>query len=205
MSILPASPPSSGIGSICLFCGSSNQAAEDHLEAAADFGRTLAAAGVRLVYGGGGVGLMGEAARAAHSAGGSVLGVIPEFLQVREVRYDAVETVVVPNMHERKRIMFEQSDAFAVFPGGIGTLEEAIEILSWRRLGLHDKPVVFFNLGGFWEPLFALLHHTVDQGLSPGWLGKTWGVADRVEDVLSVAQRLKSASPEVDAAIAARV
>lgn len=193
------------IASICLFCGSSEDAPALHLQAATDFGEALAAADVRLVYGGGGVGLMGRAARGAHAAGGRVLGIIPEFLQIREVRYDEVDTIVVPNMHERKRIMFEESDAFAVFPGGIGTLEEAIEILSWRRLSLHEKPVVFLNLGGYWEPLFTLLQHTVAQGLSPAWLSETWGVANTVNEVLPVAERLAKSKPSADGAVTAMV
>src|SRR5437868_2681765 len=114
------------LGSVCLFCGSSDAADPAYLEAAAQFGRTCAAEGVRLVYGGGGIGLMGAAAKAAHGANGKVLGIMPDFLRRREVIYDEVETVVVHTMSERKRIMFDQSDAFAVFPGGIGTLEEFV-------------------------------------------------------------------------------
>ena len=120
--------------SVCLFCGSSNVTDPRYLEGAAEFGRTLAAQGVRLVYGGGGVGLMGQAAKAAHGAGGQVFGVIPAFLRKQEVIYDEVDTMVVQTMHQRKQMMFDASDAFAVFPGGIGTLEEVVELMSWRRL-----------------------------------------------------------------------
>ena len=140
--------------SVCLFCGSSNTADPLFLDAAEHFGRTLAQENVRLVYGGGGVGLMGRAAMAANAAGGNVLGIIPEFLRTREVVYDEVPTIIVPNMHERKRQMFEASDAFAVFPGGVGTLEEVIELMSWRRLDLHTKPIVFADINGFWQPFF---------------------------------------------------
>lgn len=118
------------IKSVCLYCGSSNAADPEFLEAAAEFGRTIAREGVRLVYGGGGVGLMGAAAKACHEAGGRVLGVMPDFLRRREVIYDEVETVVVHSMHERKIRMFDESDAFVVMPGGIGTLEEIVELLS---------------------------------------------------------------------------
>ena len=170
--------------SVCLFCGSSNAADPRFLQAAADFGRILAADGVRLVYGGGGIGLMGAAAKAAQAAGGRVLGVIPAFLRTREVVYDDVLTVTVATMHERKRVMFEQSDAFAVLPGGIGTLEEVVELLSWRRLGLHRKPIVFLDQQGFWRPFFALVRHTVDAQVTPAWALDMWRVADRVEDVL---------------------
>src|SRR5262249_21148470 len=145
-----------GVESVCLFCGSSNAADPDFLSAAAELGEALAMAGIRLVYGGGGVGLMGAAARAAHRAGGRVLGIMPDFLRTREVLYDEVETVVVRNMHERKMLMFQESDAFVVLPGGVGTLEEVVELLSWKRLSLHDKPVVFVNLKGFWEPFYEL-------------------------------------------------
>ena len=196
MSSLPPAP--GPIGSICLFCGSSSAGDPDYMEAAEAFGRTLAAEDVRLVYGGGGVGLMGAAARAAHGAGGRVLGIIPEFLQVREVIYDAVETVVVPNMHERKRIMFDQSDAFAVFPGGIGTLEEVVELISWRRLDLHLKPIVFLNIKGFWDPFFRLIDHTIDQRFTPDWLPGTWGAAATVADILPLARRLAPARPGDD-------
>ncbi len=170
--------------SVCLFCGSSNNADPNYLEAAEQFGRQLASEGVRLVYGGGGVGLMGRAARSAHAAGGKVLGVIPEFLRTREVVYDDVETVVVPNMHERKRQMFEASDAFAIFPGGVGTLEEVIELISWRRLELHRKPIVFADIGGFWQPFFQLIQHTIDHNVTPPWVPSTWGIAQTAEGVL---------------------
>jgi uncharacterized protein (TIGR00730 family) len=188
-------PAQSANLSVCLFCGSSDAIGEDYLRSASAFGATLAHEGVRLVYGGGGIGLMGAAAKAAHEAGGRVLGVIPEFLCRKEVVYDDVETLVVPNMHERKRIMFEQSDAFAVFPGGIGTLEEAIELMSWRRLDLHHKPIVFLNLAGFWEPLFRLIDHTVERNVTPAWLASTWRVADRTDDVLPLIRTLLEASP----------
>ncbi len=176
--------PSSPIGSVCVYCGSSNAADPRFLEAATAFGGILARENVRLVYGGGGVGLMGACARAAHGAGGRVLGVMPDFLRQKEVLYDEVETIVVGSMHERKAMMFEQADAFAVFPGGIGTLEEVVELMSWRRLGLHRKPIVFFNPGGFWEPLFTLLRHTVDQKLTPPAFMDTWSAVDEVEALL---------------------
>jgi uncharacterized protein (TIGR00730 family) len=178
------SDPSPTIGSVCVYCGSSNAADPGFLEAAAAFGRILAREDVRLVYGGGGVGLMGACARAVHGAGGRVLGVMPDFLRQGEVLYDEVETIVVRSMHERKSLMFEEADAFAVFPGGIGTLEEVVELMSWRRLGLHKKPIVFFNPGGFWDPLFALLRHTVEQKLTPPAFLETWQAVESVEEVL---------------------
>ena len=127
---------------------------------------------------------MGACARAAHAAGGRVLGVIPHFLTSHERPLKMVDTVVVGSMHERKMMMFEEADAFAVLPGGIGTLEEVIELLSWRRLGLHAKPIVFLNLSGFWTPLFELLEHIVQQDLVPEEFRECWRSVDRVEDIL---------------------
>ncbi len=185
--------------SVCLFCGSSNSADTAFLDAASTFGRRLADEGVRLVYGGGGIGLMGAAAKAALAAGGEVLGVIPDFLRTPEVVYDAAPTVTVASMHARKRIMFEQSDAFAVFPGGVGTLEEVVELLSWRRLGLHRKPIVFLDQDGFWRPFFALIDHTVAAKVTPEWATDMWRAVSRVEDVLPTlrAELVRLAGPQV--------
>ena len=153
--------------SVCVYCGSSETTKPEYLDLAARFGAALAQRGLRLVYGGGAVGLMGRCARAAHEAGGEVLGVMPRFLERREITYEAVPHRMVDTMHERKLIMFEESDGFVVLPGGIGTLEEAVETMSWRRLDLHRKPVVFLSEDDFWAPLFALLQHTVDANLTP--------------------------------------
>jgi uncharacterized protein (TIGR00730 family) len=172
------------IKSVCLFCGSSNSTDPEYLQAAADFGRLLAREGVRLVYGGGGIGLMGAAAKACHDAGGKVLGIMPDFLRTRESLYDSVKTVVVQSMHDRKAMMFAESDAFVVMPGGIGTLEEVVELLSWRRLDLHRKPIVFVNLKGFWDRYYDLMAHTVEQRFTPSWVPDTWRSVDRIEDIL---------------------
>jgi uncharacterized protein (TIGR00730 family) len=170
--------------SVCVFCGSSDAADPAYLAAAGDLGRALAAAKLRLVYGGGGVGLMGATARAAQEAGGEVLGVIPEFLVGAERALETVEHLVVGSMHERKSIMFEQSDGFVVLPGGIGTLEEIVELLSWRRLELHQKPVVFHNPGGFWKPLFDLFQHTVDAKLTPASFMGAWSSVETVDEIV---------------------
>jgi uncharacterized protein (TIGR00730 family) len=172
------------VESVCVYCGSSNTTDPEYLKAAAEFGRLLAASEVRMVYGGGGVGLMGACAKAAHNAGGKVLGVMPNFLRAKEILYDEVETIVVQNMHERKRIMFEESDAFVILPGGIGTLEEVVEILSWRRLALHNKPVVFYSPGGFWKPFFELIQHTVDKNLTPRTFPTSYRSVEHVGDIL---------------------
>ena len=183
------------LSSACVFCGSSDAADPQLLADAAQLGRDLAAARLKLVYGGGGVGLMGACAIAAHGAGGEVLGVIPNFLQRRERRLDVVETIVVASMHERKQIMFDRSDSFIVLPGGVGTLEEIVELLSWRRLDLHAKPVVFYSPNGFWEPLYALFQHTVDNRLTPPEFMESWISVDRVEDIVPALSGLRPAPP----------
>ena len=175
---------SSRLDSVCVYCGSADAVDPGFLTAAHQIGTSFAQAGLRLVYGGGGVGLMGATARGAHEAGGRVLGIIPKFLKGREQPFDDVETVVVTSMHERKMMMFERSDAFVVLPGGIGTLEEVIELLSWRRLDLHQKPIVFYNPGGFWDPLFHLMRHTIDQGFTPPSLADCWRAVAGADEVV---------------------
>ncbi len=174
--------------SVCLFCGSSDLSDPAYTAAARDFGKQTAEAGWRLVYGGGGVGLMGASARAAHEAGGRVLGVMPGFLRSRERLFDDVETLIVPSMHERKSIMYDQSDAFVVAPGGVGTLEEVIEVLSWKRLDLHSKPVIFLNLNGFWEPLLAVMEHSIEERMTPATFRQAWVVCDTVEAAVAAMQ-----------------
>ncbi len=180
--------------SLCVYCGSSNAAKPAWLEDAASLGAMIAAEGLRLVYGGGGVGLMGACARAAHAGGGRVLGVIPQFLTGREHPLPEVETIVVTSMHERKMMMFEAADAFAVLPGAIGTLEEVVELISWRRLGLHAKPIVFFNPAGFWDPLFALFQRFIDSALAPAQFAECWRAVDDVSQVIPAVRAMKSPS-----------
>ena len=156
-------PPSS----ICVFCGARFGTDPGARTLAAKLGELLAREGMTLVYGGGGVGLMGVMANAALDAGGKVVGVIPRFLLKREAGHPALtETVVVENMHERKLEMFERCEAVVVLPGGIGTLEEFFEVLSWRTLGLHTKPIVIVDQGGYWQPLAALLRSCVEGGFA---------------------------------------
>ena len=178
------SPRSSRLDSVCVYCGSSNAADPAFLNDAKALGEAIAAAGMRLVYGGGGVGLMGACAQSAHDAGGRVLGVIPDFLRGRERPLQDVETVVVDNMHERKMMMFDKADGFVVLPGGIGTLEEVIELLSWRRLALHEKPVVFYSPRGYWEPLFRLFDHMIAERLMHPDANDDWRAVDRIEDII---------------------
>jgi len=155
------------IKSICVYCGSSNDVKSEYLRLAMETGRTLAQKERRLVYGGGGVGLMGACARAAHSEGGDVLGIMPKFLLKKEMIFEAVEHRIVDDMHTRKQMMFDESDAFIVLPGGIGTLEEAVEMLSWARLGLHAKPMAFLDEDGFWDPFFELMEHIIEGRFTP--------------------------------------
>ena len=153
--------------SLCVFCGARFGADPATRETAIGLGRLLAAEGITLVYGGGGVGLMGLVANAALDNGGRAIGIIPNFLLQREAGHPALtETVVVETMHERKLQMFERSDGFLILPGGIGTLEEFFEVLSWRTLGLHNKPIVIIDLGGYWQPLAALLRGVVEGGFA---------------------------------------
>jgi uncharacterized protein (TIGR00730 family) len=151
--------------SICVYCGSNDGRLPEYATAAERLGRDMAEAGVRLVYGGGSVGLMGILARSVLAHGGEVTGIIPQFLKDREVMLKEVsELIVTADMHERKRIMFERSDAFVALPGGIGTLEEVIEVMTWAQLDQHEKPVLIVNINGFWDPLLALFAHMTKEG-----------------------------------------
>lgn len=169
--------------SVCVFCGSSTGRDPAYLEAARAFGKALARENIRLVYGGGNVGMMGELAKAVEAAGGKVLGIIPEFLVERERACEGGhELVVVQNMHQRKSLMVEKADAFVALPGGIGTLEEMVEQLTWFQLDRHRKPVLLANIKGFWSPLLDLLAHLKQENFLYG--GLKYFVAERVEDIL---------------------
>ncbi len=155
------------ISSVCVYCGSANDTPPFYQQTATDIGRELAQRKFRVVYGGGRVGLMGLVADAALRAGGEVVGIIPEHIRAREIQHTGLtELHVVPDMHTRKRMMVERADAFVVLPGGLGTLDETFEILTWKKLRLHNKPVVIFNLDGYWNPLLALVERTVQDGFS---------------------------------------
>ena len=156
------------IRSVCVYCGSSPGRGEDYIRAGHVLGRAIAQAGLELIYGGGGKGIMGAVADGAMRAGGRVTGIIPRFLMSKEATQAALQRlddlIVTDNMHQRKHAMFEKSDAFVALPGGIGTVEEIIEIMTWAQLGHHRKPVVFGNIGGFWNPMLALLDHMQAEG-----------------------------------------
>lgn len=195
----PASPaPGREIKSVCVYCGSSFGNDPAYKEGARDLGQILAGADLRLVYGGGGVGLMGETARAAFEAGGTVLGIMPKFLRTREHLFDEVETRVVDNMHERKMMMFEESDAFVVMPGGVGTLEEVVELLSWRRLDLHKKPIIFVNINGFWQSFFAMIEDSLASGFTPENFRQTYISVDAVADILPAIAQMRTHDLDID-------
>ncbi|NNE58467.1 MAG: TIGR00730 family Rossman fold protein [Hellea sp.] len=156
--------------SICVFCGSSAGNHPKYLALAKSTGKAISQDGFRFVYGGGSFGLMGASARAAFENGGKVLGIIPEFLVRSEGAFTEAEHRIVPNMHVRKMEMYQESDAFIILPGGIGTIEEAVEVLSWMRLQLHQKPVIFLSEDEYWEPLLGLIRHTIDIGFTPAWI-----------------------------------
>jgi uncharacterized protein (TIGR00730 family) len=180
------------IKTVCVYCGSGPGTNPRFVEAAFALGKTFAENGVRLVYGGGSLGLMGAVAKSTLDHGGSVTGIIPEFLTARENALSRVqEMIVTPDMHERKRLMFERSDAFVALPGGIGTLEELVEQLTWQQLGRHTKPVLLANVDGFWEPLLALLAHMRATQFIRPTLAVEILKAERVEDILP---RLQSAA-----------
>ncbi|MHC0054959.1 LOG family protein [Actibacterium sp. D379-3] len=153
--------------SICVFCGSRDGGRAAYAAAADATGRAIAQAGWRLVYGAGDVGLMGRVARSAQAEGGQTFGVIPVHLFDREVgKRDLSTFVVTENMHERKKVMFMNSDAIVVLPGGAGSLDEFFEVLTWRQLGLHDKPILLLNTEGYWDPLTALIDHYIAEGFA---------------------------------------
>jgi uncharacterized protein (TIGR00730 family) len=173
------------IRSVCVYCGSAPGIDPIFAEEASALGRSMADAGIRLIYGGGNIGLMGTVARAVLDAGGEVTGVIPSFLKEREILLeDAQETIVVPDMHTRKQIMYERADAFIALPGGIGTLEELVEQLTWAQLGRHTKPILLLNTLNFWRPLLDLFDHMSRSGFIRPGLEVRYLVADQAADAV---------------------
>ncbi|MCB1529205.1 MAG: TIGR00730 family Rossman fold protein [Hyphomicrobiaceae bacterium] len=175
----------STISNVCVYCGSGPGNSPVYAEGARTLGHALAGAGIGLVYGGGGLGLMGEVARATLEAGGQVTGIIPEFLTQKEHMLRDVDTLLVTkDMHERKRLMFEKSDAFVALPGGIGTLEELVEQLTWSQLGQHNKPIVVANIAGFWNPFLDLLAHMRDDQFIRNGINVRFMVVDEATAIL---------------------
>jgi uncharacterized protein (TIGR00730 family) len=194
----------SGIKSICVYCASGPGNVPAFMDAAQSFGRILAENGIGLVYGGGSVGLMGALAEAALDHGGTVTGVIPDFLVNREHMLTRVQQrIITRDMHERKRVMFEQADAFVALPGGIGTLEELVEQLTWAQLGRHKKPILILNVADFWDPLCVLLDHMKKLDFIRADLSINLLVAERVTEILpklreaarAVSEREKEMTP----------
>jgi uncharacterized protein (TIGR00730 family) len=194
----------SGINSICVYCASGPGNVPAFMDAAQSFGRILAENEIGLVYGGGSVGLMGALAEAALDHGGTVTGVIPDFLVNREHMLTRVQQrIITRDMHERKRVMFEQADAFVALPGGIGTLEELVEQLTWAQLGRHKKPILILNVADFWDPLCVLLDHMKKLDFIRADLSINLLVAERVTEILpklreaarAVSEREKEMTP----------
>ena len=165
-------PTGSNQDSLCVFCGSSPGNDPRYITLAREVGQLIAEQKYRLVYGGGGLGLMGAVAKACFESGGDVLGIIPEFLEDIEGVYKDVPHRTVADMHTRKQQMYDEADAFIILPGGIGTLEEAVEVISWMRLDLHQKPIIFVDNDGYWLPMISLIHHIVETEFSPDWMKK---------------------------------
>ena len=200
----------SGINSICVYCGSGPGTRPAFGEAARRFGQILAEKGIRLVYGGGSGGLMGALAESVLDHGGYVTGIIPDFLTEREhLLMRAQERIVTRDLHERKRIMFERADAFVALPGGVGTLEELVEQLTWAQLGRHKKPILIANIEHFWDPLLALLAHMEELQFIRAGLEVNLLTAERVEDILpkliTAARKISEPEKEMKAAAVERM
>jgi uncharacterized protein (TIGR00730 family) len=193
----------SKINALCVYCGSSPGTDPAFVSAAQSFGKILAENDVRLVYGGGSVGLMGALAHAVLDHGGAVTGIIPEFLTKKErPGRQTQELIVTSDMHERKRTMFDRADGFVALPGGIGTLEEVVEQMTWAQLGRHKKPILIANINGYWDPLIELIQHMRTQQFVPAALRVDYLVANRVEDILPKMRDAASGVAEADKTMA---
>ena len=182
--------------SLCIFCGSRPGEDPDFVRFAEELGKSMAESQVRLVFGGGSIGLMGAISDAVMGNGGHATGVIPDFLDDREIGHQSAKMIVVPDMHTRKRIMFEHSDAFCVLPGGIGTLEEFFEIITWRQLAVHNKPVILANWNGYWDSLVAMTQTVNDGGFSYGPMDGLFTVVRSVAEILpKIGQKLADLEP----------
>jgi uncharacterized protein (TIGR00730 family) len=200
----------SKIRSICVYCGSSPGRSDVYMRAGEELGRAIAEAGIRLVYGGGTRGIMGAVARGASASGGRITGIIPRFLIRKEAGDDAPdvidELIVTENMHTRKHSMFENSDAFVALPGGIGTVEEIVEIMTWAQLGRHRKPIAFANVGGFWSPMLALLDHMKAEGfIHSAHLVQPLVVDEIGEVVPAIVEHAQARATEGDPAVIERM
>jgi uncharacterized protein (TIGR00730 family) len=180
------------ISRVCVYCGSAGAVDERYRDAARELGSALAGAEIEVIFGGGRIGLMGLLADAALDAGGRVVGIIPGALRDAELAHPGLtELVITASMHDRKRVMAERSDAFAILPGGIGTLDEMFEIVTWRQLGLHDKPVFLVDIDGYWQPLRALLDHVVAQGFAAALVPRLLQVVSGVPELMNALMHAK--------------
>jgi uncharacterized protein (TIGR00730 family) len=199
----PAKPRQRVIRNICVYCGSNTGSNPAYVAAAQQLGEAMAKAGIGLVYGGGGLGLMGALARSVLAHGGRVTGIIPAFLSKKErMLRDADELIVVDDMHQRKKLMFDKSDAFVALPGGIGTLEELVEQLTWAQLGRHAKPVVLVNIDGFWAPFLTLIRHMQAEAFIRADMDVRFTTVDRAGDVVATILAAPKATGEEAAAAA---
>ena len=190
----------SGVTSLCVFCGSSPGRDPRHRAAAERLGRLLAGAGVQLIYGGGHTGLMGALADAALAAGGTVTGVIPGHLVRRELAHEGVRLEIVDSMHARKQRMFDLADAFAVLGGGVGTLDETFEIVTWKQLGMHDKPIVVVDVAGYWRKLDDLVAAAVEAGFASPETRTLYRIVPTVDDVLETLAGMPASTLAADSA-----
>ncbi len=182
--------------SVCVYCGSSNLVAQEFKTSAQKLGTELGRQGVDVVYGGGHVGLMGIVADSAMNAGGKVYGIIPEHIRAQEVQHTGLtELHVVPDMHTRKRMMVERSQAFVILPGGLGTLDEAFEIITWKKLKLHNKPIIIVNQNGYWNTMIALIDKTIAEGFSQPPDRTLFTVVNSVEEALTLLE--EPAAPDI--------
>lgn len=188
------------IRSLCVYCGSSDRGSPAHHDAALRLGGTMAKAGIRLVYGGGRIGMMGRIADAVMESGGEVIGIIPKFLEQVEVGHSGVtQLIVTENMHDRKQKMAEMSDAFLIMPGGLGTLEETFEILTWKQLGLHEKPVIIADIGGYWRHLTNLIDHMIAENYAKPENRALFQVIDNIDGLLPALLAIPDFDHEVEA------
>jgi uncharacterized protein (TIGR00730 family) len=170
---------------VCVYCGAQNNVADHYLESARHFGKTLAEEDVTMVYGGGDCGMMGAAANAVLEHGGRVIGVFPEELRGMEAEHQGLTEIhVVEGMHERKKLMFDNSDGFVALPGGFGTLDETFEMITWRQLDFHQKPIVIYNHRGYWDHWLKLSTHIIDEGFAPPHTSDCYEVVNRLDDIL---------------------
>ncbi len=183
---------------VCVFCGSRDGANPNFLKASKLLGRQCADQNIRVVYGGAGIGMMGAVAQSALDAGGDVTGIVPKFLTEMEPQLDSLSDIILTDtMHDRKIKMYEISDAFVIMPGGIGTLDETMEILTWRQLGVHAKPVIIANLDNYWAPFLTLMDHVIAEGYAGENVRDLYRTVDKVEEILpAIEEELASLPPQ---------